>query len=189
MTDAAAMVVLGRARPKPGSRATHLLGEYDHHKELFVTESDDAAVYFAHTNNLMTRKAVFERVGPFDERMRGGDMVFVRRVLDLCGTGSVRYCPEALVDHLEVDSARMYFKKAFLYGRSARQYARLSRTRPLRNCERREILERTVHATALSAIETAYLLVLLALGVGVFSLGWFTGGAPALVASGSALET
>jgi glycosyltransferase involved in cell wall biosynthesis len=175
MTAPEAMVAMGRDRPSGRSRLVRLLGEYDHFKEFFVMASMDPSIYYGHTNNLMTRREVFERVGLFEEWPRGADVVFVHRVLALYGTGAVRYEPEAVVDHLEIDAARIYFRKAFVYGQSARRYARVIPARPLRNTERIRIFRDTVRGSRLSATDTGLLLVLLIVGVGFYYLGWLSG--------------
>ena len=175
MADAEAMVVTGRDRPTGDSRSIRLLGEYDHVKEVVVLASADPSVYYAHTNNLITRREVFDRVGLFDERARGGDVVFVQRVLALHGPGAVRYEPSAHVDHLEVSSARVYYRKAFLYGQSARRYTQVVRARPLRNTERFHIFRETVRRSRLSVADSGLLFLLLTIGVGCFQVGWLRG--------------
>jgi len=176
MSDAAAKVVTGRDRPTGPGRPLRLLGEYDHVKEAVVMASDDPAIYYAHTNNLITRREVFDRVGPFDQRARGGDVVFVQRVLAQWGPAAVRYEPAAQVDHLEVCSARVYFRKAMLYGRSARRYVRVVRARPLDNRERLHIFRETVRRSRLRPGDSTLLFTLLAIGVGFYWLGWWTVG-------------
>jgi GT2 family glycosyltransferase len=178
MIDPEAMVVTGRDRPAGDSRSIRLLGEYDHVKEALVMAGADPSIYYAHTNNLITRREVFDRVGLFDERARGGDVVFVQRVLALHGTAAVRYEPTAHVDHLEVSSARMWYRKAFLYGQSARRYTQVVRgARPLSSAERLRIYRETVRRSRLSVAESGLLFVLLAVGVGWYYIGWLRGGA------------
>jgi glycosyltransferase involved in cell wall biosynthesis len=173
LDDPSVQVVMGRDRPAGTTTAVRLLGEYDHRKELFVLRSRDPAVYYGHTNNMAARRDAFDAVGMFDEGARGSDVIFVHRVLARWGVDAVRYQPDAVVDHLEIDRAAVYFRKAWLYGRSARRYSAIVPARPLRNAERLRIFRDTVDASGLSRGEAAYLLVLLVAGVACYYGGWF----------------
>jgi glycosyltransferase involved in cell wall biosynthesis len=165
-------VVMGRDRPAGRSKAIRLLAEYDHYKEMFVMAHTDPAVYYGHTNNLMARREVFEHVGLFDERPRGADVILVQRVVASYGSSAVQYEPSAVVDHLELSSSRVYFKKAFIYGGSARAYCRIVPARPLHMKERLRIFSTTARAAALSKTEAGHLFVLLIIGVLAYGLGW-----------------
>jgi hypothetical protein len=72
----------------------------------------------------------------------------------------------------------VYFRKALLYGRSARRYSRVVRARPLRNDERFRIFRETVRRSRLSAVEAGFLFLLLGVGVGFYHLGWWSGRSP-----------
>ena len=172
MNEPHTLVVMGRDRPGGRSKGVRLLGEYDHYKEIFVMAHTDPAVYYGHTNNLMARRELFEHMGLFDERPRGADVVFVQRVLASYGTVAVQYEPSAVVDHLELNSTRIYFRKAFIYGRSARAYCCIVPARPLHTKERLRIFSKTVHSCGLSKIETGLLFGLLIIGVVAYGLGW-----------------
>ncbi len=174
MTDPRVMIVMGRDRPAGRSLAVRLLGEYEHCKEAFVMSSHDPTVYYGHTNNLIARREMFDRLGPFDGRRRGADVIFVHRALELYGTEAVRYEPRALVDHLEIYSTRIYFQKFFIYGRSARRYARVVPARTLNAVERLRVFRETIRSTPLSGAEATLLFVLLTVGVGFYQLGWLS---------------
>ena len=169
-----AMVVMGRDIPTGPSSAIRLLGLYDHYKEIFALSSEDPTVYYGHTNCMMARRELFDQLGFLDERPRGADVIFVQHVLRRHGTRAVQYVPAAVVRHMEVSSAPVYFKKAFIYGRSARSYRQVVPARPLRNRERLLIFRNVVRDGKLSAPEQGYLLMLLALGVAAYGLGWLS---------------
>jgi glycosyltransferase involved in cell wall biosynthesis len=174
MADSRAQVVMGRDRPAGRSTAVRLLGEYDHCKETFVMGSSEAAIYYGHTNNLIARREAFDEVGSFDEGARGSDVIFVQKVLQRHGTQAVQYQPDAVVDHLEIQSAGVYFRKAFIYGRSGYRYSSIVTTRPLRTAERMHIFQDTIAASSLSPTETGYLFALLVAGVACYEAGWLT---------------
>lgn len=171
MEDPEIRVVMGRDKPAGRSISLRLLAEYDHQKEILVLGGTDPEVYYAHTNNLITRRELLERIGGFEERPRGGDVIFVHRVLALHGTDAVRYEPDALVDHLEIDSARVYFRKAFIYGVSGRRYAGVVDAHPLASPERIEIFRRTVRASGASPLSATWLFGLLSIGVVCYQAG------------------
>lgn len=167
-------VVMGRDIPTGTSTAIALLGLYDHHKESFALASDDPDVYYGHTNCMLVRRETFEELGLFDLRPRGADVIFVQRVVRRYGTPAVCYEPDAVVNHLEVNSAPMYFRKAFIYGRSARAYRRVVPARPLSNRERLRVYREVVRRENLTPPQAAYLMLLLVTGVAA----WFVGALP-----------
>lgn len=179
LADPSVQVVMGRDRPAGPTTAVRLLGEYDHRKEEFVLSSRDPAIYYGHTNNMAARREAFDAAGAFDEGARGSDVIFVQRVLACWGVDAVQYQPDAVVDHLEIGRAADYFRKAYLYGRSARRYASIVPARPLRNGERLRIFRDTVVASGLSRVEAAYLFALLVAGVACYNGGWMAGAPPA----------
>ena len=168
------LVVIGRDIPTGPSLAIRLLGLYDHVREKFVLSSDDPTLYYGHTNCMLVRYDALEELGHFDRRPRGSDVIFVQRVVQRYGTGAVRYEPGAVVNHLEVHSALVYFRKAFIYGRSARDYCRIVPARPLRNGERLMIFREVIREETLSPLHSAYLLLLLSVGAAAYSLGWLS---------------
>lgn len=167
-------VVMGRDIPTGPSSAIRLLGLYDHHKEIFALSSADPSVYYGHTNCMIVDRHVFGELGPFDDRPRGADVIFVQRVVQRFGTSAVCYQPTATVNHLEVRSAPVYFRKAFIYGRSARAYRRVVNARPLRNRERFQVFRTVLREESLTTSQAAYLLLLLAAGV----VSWYLGSLP-----------
>ena len=124
LADPAVEVVMGRDRHAGEGLAIRLLSAYDDAKERYTLASSDPRIYYGHTNNLATRRTTLDRVGRFDRRRRGADVLFVQRVIATADTGTdaVVYAPDAVVHHLEVDSAAGYFRKTYLYGHSNRLY-------------------------------------------------------------------
>jgi glycosyltransferase involved in cell wall biosynthesis len=171
MRDPAVQVVMGRDRPVGTSRALRLVGEYHHCKEAHLLSGSDPTRYHGHTNNLIARRELFDRLGPFDERRRGSDTIFVQRVLAEHGTGAVRYAEDAVVDHLEVDRVGIWFHKMFLYGRSTRLYADMVTTRPPGAHDRAAIFRRTVREARLGTLDAALLAALLGVGVACWHAG------------------
>jgi glycosyltransferase involved in cell wall biosynthesis len=165
MRDSAVQVVMGRDRPVGDSRAVRLVGTYHHVKEAHLLSGSDATRYHGHTNNLIARRELFARLGPFDERRRGSDTIFVQRVLAEHGTDAVRYAPDAVVDHLEVDGIRVWLRKMFLYGRSTHLYADLVVTQPPNARDRAEIFRRTVREARMGRLDATLLATLLGAGV------------------------
>jgi glycosyltransferase involved in cell wall biosynthesis len=168
------VVVVGRNLPSGPTLAIRLLGLYDHAKQEYVFSSADPSLYYGQSGCMLVRLDAFEELGHFDRRPRGADVIFVQRVLQRYGTKAVRYQPSAVVDHLEVNSAPVYFRKAFIYGRSARDYCRTVPARPLRSRERFSIFCKVVRDDALSPLHSAYLLLLLAVGGVAYGLGWLS---------------
>ena len=165
------VVVVGRNIPSGPSLAIRLLGLYDHAKQEYVFSSADPRLYYGQSGCMLVRLDAFGELGHFDRRPRGADVIFVQRVLQRYGTRAVRYQPSAVVDHLEVNSAPVYFRKAFIYGRSARDYCRIVPARPLRSRERFSIFCKVVRGNALSPLHSTYLLLLLAVGGVAYGLG------------------
>ena len=165
-------VVMGRDRPAGPGRAVRLLGAYDHCKEALVLGGSRPEFYYGHTNNLATTRSTLAEVGGFDPRPRGGDVIFVQQVLQRHGTPSVRYEPAAQVEHLEIESARVYYRKAVIYGRSARRYSKVVPARPLTARLRWRSFRRTVEENRLGLFDRTFLFTLLLIGALAYEWGW-----------------
>ena len=167
------LVVMGRDRQAGRGRCIRLLSDYDDAKERYTLASDEPEIYYGHTNNLATRRRTLEAAGGFSERQRGADVLFVQHVVQRFGTDAVAYAPDAVCHHLEVDTARRYFRKTYLYGRSNKLYQqKLNRAaQPLSNRQRWAVfqLARRVHGLSLS--DSVLLFHLLGLGV----VWWYAG--------------
>jgi O-antigen biosynthesis protein len=129
-------IVLGRHLPARDGTLLGLVSGYEDCKAEYVFTSGLPLLYFGHANNMAVRRRVLERQGLFLERRRGADTVFVRRAVDMEGPGVVRYEPNMIVRHLEMDGVPAYCRKMFIYGRSCRLCRRIVRSAPLSRAER-----------------------------------------------------
>jgi glycosyltransferase involved in cell wall biosynthesis len=171
LEDPRIQVVLGCRRPGRDVGLIRLLADYENKKDEHVFASDAAESYYGFTNNMGVRRDTFRKYGPFVERPRGADTIFVRRVVDGEGCEAVAYAPAMRIAHAEMDGVRAYYRKMFTYGRSRQQYRHLVKTRPLSPAERLEAFRATVRDGRYSWMSAAVLACLLAGGMAAWSLG------------------
>jgi len=164
-------VVLGCRRPARESGLIRLLTDYENKKDERVFSSDAAESYYGFTNNMAVRRATMDRYGPFVERPRGADTIFVRRVVEGEGCGAVTYEPSMRIAHAEMDGVRTYYRKMYTYGRSRQQYGHIITTRPLSNDERLRQFRSTIRDGGYSWLSAGALAVVLAGGMMAWSLG------------------
>jgi O-antigen biosynthesis protein len=129
-------IVLGRRLPARDGTLLGLVSGYENCKAEYVFTSGSPLLYFGYANNMAVRRRLLERQGLFVERQRGADAVFVRRAVDMEGSGVVGYEPNMIVRHLEIDGVLAYFRKVFIYGRSHGLYRHIVRSEPLSRAER-----------------------------------------------------
>lgn len=168
-------VALGVRRPAPNVRLGRLLGDYEATRDEWILTSKEPDKYFGYTNNMAVRRSAWERYGPFVERIRGSDTIFVRRLVDGEGCKSVSYVHAMIVAHLEMDSIDAFFAKAFIYGRSFQSYQCMSAARPLSISDRITIFSETVRAHSYGLARRCSLAVLLMAGLMAWLLGRFAG--------------
>jgi glycosyltransferase involved in cell wall biosynthesis len=171
--DPGIQIVLGSVSSRR-SGALALLDAYEDERGAYVFSATAPELYYGYTNNMAVRRAAFETVGPFREVSRGGDVVLVRRAVDVYAVDAVRYAPQVSVEHLEITSPWVWYRKMFTYGRTTRTYRPIVSTRPMTPGERLEVFRRTVQRHGYSLATSALLFVLLALGVGAHLLGRWT---------------
>lgn len=175
LSDQKTQVVIGRVDCPSGSSGMSLLALYEHHKNRYILSGDDLLAYCAHTNNMAVRVKTLDRFGPFVDHPRGADTVFVRKVVDALGSGVVRYAEEMRVEHREVTSPMIYFRKIFIYGRSFQSYSRVIPARSIGTGERMVIWWRTCRDEGLSAGAAARLLGALIVGAPFWYAGRLAG--------------
>jgi glycosyltransferase involved in cell wall biosynthesis len=167
-------IVLGHSRMASDSLCLSLLAAYEHQKAHFVFNSPTKELYYAYTNNMAVRRDVFSKLGPFVERARGADVLFVRRVVDEFSCGVVRYDPTVRVRHMEIDSPWTYYQKQAIYGRSLRLCGEIVPSRPLMARQRLQVFARVVRSGQCSWRRAPLLFFLLSVGGACFSAGRWT---------------
>ena len=175
LSDEKTQVVIGRVDCPSGSSGMSLLALYEHHKNRYILSGDDPLSYCAHTNNMAVRLKTLDRFGPFVDHPRGADTVFVRKVVDALGPGVVRYAEGMRVEHRELRSPRLYFKKMFIYGGSFQSYSRVVAARSIGTRERVTIWWRTCREEGLAVGAAAHLLAVLILGAPFWYAGRLAG--------------
>jgi glycosyltransferase involved in cell wall biosynthesis len=173
MEDPGIQIVLGRIS-MPGSGALALLSAYEDERAKYIFSTTTPELYYGYTNNMAVRRAAFDTVGPFCEIARGGDVILVRRAVDVCTVNAVRYTPQALVRHLEIAGPSAWVRKMFIYGRTTRKYRPITPTRCMTATERLEVFLHTVRRHQYSRAKRILLFILLSLGVGAYLLGRWT---------------
>lgn len=171
MTDSRVGIVVGGYQSARNSFSLSMLEDYENEKNNYIFNSEIKELYYGYTRNMAVRKSLFAEMGPFAERARGSDVIFIRRCVDRDSCAVVRYAPQVRVRHLEVENPRRYFQKVFIYGNSSRQYRQIVPARPLTAWERFLVFRRTVRSQRYSRIKSLFLFVLLAIGFIYWAMG------------------
>lgn len=144
MQEPEIQVVLGERLPPRVSTALSVWFDYERAKADYVFHSRQVDLYYGHTNNMGVRRTAFERFGPFLERSRGSDTVFVSCVAAGSAPNSVAFRSDIRVTHLELDRLFKLYVKKFLYGRSRGATLRLGASRALSTTQRLNVYWRTI---------------------------------------------
>ncbi len=172
-------VVLGRLVSASRSPTLKAFDAYESAKDAYVLTSRQPDLYYGRAGNMAVRKRIFETLGPFNERKRGGDTVFIRRVVDRFSTNAVTYCRDAVVERRDIGGVADYLRKLVSYGHRCRRYRQFVVARPMSTQQRLRVFRDTVRDNKLSAGRSALLFGILALGFGA----WYIGGVSALIAA------
>jgi glycosyltransferase involved in cell wall biosynthesis len=167
-------VLVGPRLPGRDSFALSLLASYERAKDEYVFGGKRTELYYASANNMALRRSVFEKFGRFEDRRRGSDTLFVRRVADDSSPDAVRFVPTLGVRHLEIDGVRAYYGKLLAYSRSMRRLDD-SPGRILRTRERLAIWRAAVQRDRLSPPRAAAMFVTLCGGALCWTLGSLSG--------------
>jgi glycosyltransferase involved in cell wall biosynthesis len=167
--DTRTKLLLGPRFPATDRNRVHLVSEYENRKAEMVCASDDPQVYFGYTNNMAVRSSVMDQFGPFIHQARGSDTIFVRRVVDALSCEAVAYCSGMAVQHVELKSIGVYYKKVMIYARSAKSYRQIISARSLSQKERLRVYRQTIRRMP---VTDSVLLFMLLLGGAV---AWLVG--------------
>src|SRR5262249_23591812 len=146
LVDPSVGIVIGSHQLAKDSFLLSLLEDYEGEKNDYIFSSEIKELYYGYARNMIIRKSLFDEVGPFVERARGSDVIFVHRCVDRYSCAAVRYAPQVRVRHLEIENAREYFHKVFIYGRSSQHYRKIVPATPLTTRDRFLIFRRTVQS-------------------------------------------
>jgi glycosyltransferase involved in cell wall biosynthesis len=164
-------IVLGQAEFVGDSMPLSQLAAYEDEKRHYVFNSGMEELYFGQTNNMAVEKKLFDELGPFVERARGGDTIFVRQAVNKYSCEVVRYCPQIRVRHMEMESLSKYYQKCFIYGRSRQGYRHVVRVRWLSYREILHLFLNVIQNRGYSWMESLMLIGLLGFGVASYGLG------------------
>jgi glycosyltransferase involved in cell wall biosynthesis len=164
-------IILGQSEFVGDSMLLSQLAAYEDEKRRYVFNSGKEELYFGQTNNMAVEKKLFDELGPFVERARGGDTIFVRQAVNKYSCEVVRYCPQIRVRHMEMESLSKYYQKCFIYGRSRQGYRHVVRVRWLSYREILYLFRNVVQNRGYSWMESLMLIGLLGFGVASYGLG------------------
>ena len=173
MSDPNVCIVLGDRRYAKKTKSLSLLADFESEKSNYIASNDAADVYYGYTNNMAVRKALFDEVGLFPTVSRGGDSLFVGRVVDRISTDVVVYDPNICVTHLEIKNLWGYYKKRIIRGFSNQKMSSYRKYRTLNNKERLLIFNVLRKNKQLSRASSVRLFGLLVLGAALYGVGHF----------------
>jgi glycosyltransferase involved in cell wall biosynthesis len=165
------LVVQGRVRFARESAPLSLLADYENAKAAYVFLGTNPAIYYGYTNNLAVRRGAFADAGPFEEVQRGADVIFVHRVIEAYTPRAIRFSADMCVRHWEIDTARAWFEKLRIYGRSITRYGDVVRAHPLSSVDRWRVLRATIRAGQYPWYRSALLIGLLVTGAIAYESG------------------
>lgn len=178
-------VVQGKRLLSAHSGLMQAVNDYEITKDAYAMAGNNPLKYYGFTNNMGMRRETYDRYGPFLERDRGADTIFVRSVVDGDNCDAVVYSADMVIDHLEMNRFRDYLAKMFIYGRSRKRYRHIMATRALDFSDRIAIFRETVRANDYSPLLIASLTGALGLSVAAWQLGSTVGWLESTTGSGT----
>lgn len=177
-------MVQGKRRLAARSKLMQAINDYEIAKDAYTMSGSNPLKYFGFTNNMGMRREAYDRFGPFVERDRGADTIFVRTVVDGASCDAVDFCPDMIIDHLEMNHFRDYLKKMFIYGRSRKRYRHIMVTEALDFSDRFSVFKSAIRKNDYSPLLTATLSGALGLSVGSWQLGSWSGSLESMMGTG-----
>ena len=129
--DPQVVMILGANRFARESFFLRTRADYENERVRYICNQNKPQYYYVYTNNLAVRRSGFDACGPFETIMRGADVIFSSRIIAKYGCDAVRFVPEMLVRHWEIDNSLKWLSKLWIYGRSYGVYSPASGTRPM----------------------------------------------------------
>lgn len=164
MSDPAVSVVLGQNLMGNDSPLLSMIQDYENEKEIYTFNSSDGRIYSAHTNNMAVRRVLFEELGPFVNRDRGADVIFVNSVVNKYSPAAVVYRATMKVRHMEIETPLDYYKKVFIYGISLNRFEQPANFRSISFSQRLSVYKNAIKKKEYSYLKSLALLVLLFVG-------------------------
>lgn len=184
VTEPGKLVVQGKRRLAARSKLMQAINDYEIAKDSYTMLGSNPLKYYGFTNNMGMRREAYDRFGPFVERDRGADTIFVRTVVDGASCDAVAFCPDMIIDHLEMNHFRDYLKKMFIYGRSRKRYRHIMVTEALDFSDRFSVFKSAIRNNDYSPLLTATLSGALSLSVGSWQLGSWSGSLESMMGTG-----
>ena len=177
LSEPGVSVVLGQCLMANDSLLLSMVQHYENEKNIYTFSSNDGNLYFGHTNNMAVRRELFDDVGLFIDRKRGGDTIFVNSLVKKYFPQVVKYSDSMKVRHMEIGKPLDYYKKVFTYGRSRKLYKHIANIPPISYSQRLSIYKRVIKKRNYSFSKSLTLLLLLLAGMIFWKAGslsaWF----------------
>ncbi len=170
MRDPEVMISLGSRNFAANKVQLRVLAAYENKKICWVLSGGNPSHVFGYTNNMAVRRSVFDQFGLFQERLRGGDTIYVQQVVHSLGVSVVRFNSQMHVDHLEITTTMDYYRKQAIYGGSNECLAREVPHKPLSNRQRLAVVISLAREHILNPWQICLLLFLLVPGACIY--GW-----------------
>ncbi|MBN1492805.1 MAG: glycosyltransferase family 2 protein [Candidatus Omnitrophica bacterium] len=109
-------VVLGkRSFPRESSLAMRCIANYENVRIQYIFDEQLRECWYAYTNNMACRAALFERHGHFNIDVRTGDTEFLHRIINKDPSIKVVFVQNVVVCHLEMLRMPKWVRKQFYY--------------------------------------------------------------------------